>query len=58
MDKLYPSAAAALDRLVVDRIITDLAVLDVTGQGLQLVELAAGVTFDDLQGMTGCQVHC
>ncbi len=38
---------------VVDRIITDLAVLDVTEQGLRLVELAEGVGFDQLQGSTG-----
>ncbi len=41
---------------VVDRIITDLAVLDVTDQGLQLVELADGVSFDELQAATGCPV--
>jgi hypothetical protein len=33
---------------VVDRIITDLAVLDVTNQGLTLVELAPGVTKEEL----------
>ncbi|MFC0708628.1 CoA transferase subunit B [Azorhizophilus paspali] len=42
---------------VVDRIITDLGVLDVTGQGLQLVELAEGVTFEHLQQATGCPVR-
>lgn len=41
---------------VVDRIITDLAVLDVTGAGLKLVELADGVTFEQLQAATGCTV--
>ncbi|PAA09614.1 CoA transferase subunit B [Pseudomonas fragi] len=42
---------------VVDRIITDLAVLDVTGQGLKLVELAAGVTREQLQEATGCAIN-
>jgi 3-oxoacid CoA-transferase subunit B len=38
---------------VVNRIITDLAVIDVTDDGLKVVELADGVTFDDLQEKTG-----
>ena len=42
---------------VVDRIITDLAVLDVTEQGLQLVELAAGVSLEQLQEATGCSIN-
>ena len=37
---------------VVDRIITDYAVLDVTPDGLKLVELAAGVTREQVQEMT------
>jgi 3-oxoacid CoA-transferase subunit B len=37
---------------VVDRIITDLAVLDVTPQGLKVVELAPGVTLEALQAKT------
>jgi 3-oxoacid CoA-transferase subunit B len=40
-------------RGVVNRIITDLAVLDVTSDGLILRELADGVTLDDLRSMTG-----
>ena len=35
---------------------TDLAVLDVTEQGLTLVELAEGVSFDELQAATGCPI--
>ena len=41
---------------VVDRIITDLAVLDVTPEGLKLVELADGVSLEQLQEATGCNV--
>ena len=37
---------------VVDRIITDLGVMDVTPAGLSLVELADGVTFDEIQSKT------
>ena len=37
----------------VDRIITDLAVLDVTPHGLKVVEMAPGVTRDELQSKTG-----
>jgi 3-oxoacid CoA-transferase subunit B len=42
---------------VVDRIITDLAVMDVTPQGLKVVELAPGVTRETLQSKTGVQLH-
>ena len=38
---------------VVDRIITDLAVMDVTPQGLKVVEMAPGVTREFLQSKTG-----
>ena len=38
---------------VVNRIITDLAVMDVTPQGLKLVELADGVTREFVQSKTG-----
>jgi 3-oxoacid CoA-transferase subunit B len=36
----------------VNRIITDYAVMDVTPEGLKLLEVAPGVTPDDVQGMT------
>jgi len=38
---------------VVDRIITDLCVMDVTPQGLKVVELASGVTKEELIEKTG-----
>ena len=41
---------------VVNRIITDLCVLDVTPQGLKLLELAPGVTKDEIKAKTGASV--
>ena len=41
---------------VVDRIITDLAVMDVTDAGLKVVELAPGVTPESLQAKTGVKL--
>lgn len=41
---------------VVDRIISDLAVLDVTPHGLKLVEMAPGIEFEQLQAATGCAI--
>jgi 3-oxoacid CoA-transferase subunit B len=42
---------------VVDEVITDLAVLDVTPHGFLLRELAPGVTVDDVRAATGAPVR-
>ncbi|MDQ9022822.1 3-oxoacid CoA-transferase subunit B [Acinetobacter sichuanensis] len=41
---------------VVDRIISDLGVFDVTEQGIKLVELAEGINFEDVQKVTGVPI--
>ena len=41
---------------VVDRIYSDLAVIEVTSQGFQLVELAPGIEFEFVQDRTGTEL--
>ena len=56
--KILPECTLPLTGVaVVNRIVTDLAVLDVTPAGLELVELADGVTREELQSKTGAPVH-
>ena len=52
--KILPACTLPLTGVgVVDRIITDLGVFDVTPEGLKVVELADGVTLEEAQGKTG-----
>jgi len=56
--KIIPQCTLPLTGVgVVNRIITDLAVLDVTPQGLKIVEIAEGVTREELQAKTGVPLH-
>jgi 3-oxoacid CoA-transferase subunit B len=56
--KLLPKCTLPLTGVgVVNRIITDLAVMDVTPQGLKVVEVAPGVTREELQSKTGVPLH-
>ncbi len=55
--KILPACTLPLTGLgVVNRIITDLAVIDVMPEGLQVAEMAPGVTFEFLQSKTGAKL--
>jgi 3-oxoacid CoA-transferase subunit B len=55
--KILPECTLPLTgRRVVQRIITDLAVLDVTDDGLRLMELAPGIALHQLRASTGVEI--
>jgi len=56
--KILPKCTLPLTGVgVVDLIITDMAVLEVGRHGLRLVELAPGITRDELAKATGVAIH-
>jgi 3-oxoacid CoA-transferase subunit B len=55
--KILPECTLPLTgKAVVNRIITDLAVMDVTPAGLKVLEIAPGVSREELQEKTGCEL--
>ncbi len=56
--KILPQCTLPLTGVgVVDRIITDLGVFDVTPKGLSVIELAPGVSLEFAQSKTGVPLH-
>ena len=56
--KILPACNLPLTGVgVVNLIITDLGVMEVTKDGLKLVELAPGVTREEIAAATGCPLH-
>ena len=56
--KILPKCTLPLTGLgVVNTIITDLAVMEVTKAGLKVTEMAPGVTREELAAMTGVKLH-
>lgn len=55
--KILPECTLPLTgKAVVNRIITDLAVMDVTLEGLKVLEIAPGVSREELQEKTACDL--
>jgi 3-oxoacid CoA-transferase subunit B len=56
--KIVPQCALPLTgKGVVQRIITDLGVMDITAHGVELIELAEGVSLEQIQAATGVTLN-